>query len=378
MVEANLKYDGVDYPDLKSINQDQTFKIPLSTSNPLFALVISYTYTSLIPGITAAGQNENLIKYTSPADAEFLNYGHCKCLDSVPVTPDGMPTPAIITKTALDLSNIPFFIINAGSLVKPQVPCISFDMNPGNDIRTGNAVDESYIKKGLEYGEAFGRELAKLSKMVIIGESIPGGTTTALGVLIALGIDAWSKVSSSLTKNPHSLKNRIVKEGMAKAGIPFGSFRNDPIRAIAAVGDPMIPVVAGLACGISSSGSNVMLAGGTQMTAIVAVISAMNRALGNICIGTTCYVANDPDSDIQGIANEICSDFPICAIDLHFDDSERPGLKAFANGFVKDGAGAGGVSILAMLKSRGSLTGTSLLRSIEIEYDKLMRKQQKK
>jgi uncharacterized protein (TIGR00303 family) len=214
--------------------------------------------------------------------------------------------------------------------------------------------------------------------MVIIGESIPGGTTTALGVLIALGIDAWSKVSSSLTKNPHSLKNRIVKEGMAKAGIPFGSFRNDPIRAIAAVGDPMIPVVAGLACGISSSGSNVMLAGGTQMTAIVAVISAMNRALGNICIGTTCYVANDPDSDIQGIANEICSDFPICAIDLHFDDSERPGLKAFANGFVKDGAGAGGVSILAMLKSRGSLTGTSILRSIEIEYDKLMRKQQKK
>jgi uncharacterized protein (TIGR00303 family) len=377
LIEANLKYDGVEYPDLRSVNQDQPFRMPLAANNPLFALVISYTHTSIIPGITAAGQNENLIKYTSPADAEFLNYGHCKCLDSVPVTPDGMPTPAIITKTALDLSNMPFLVINAGSVVKPQVPYISFEMNPGNDIRTGNAVDEINVKKGLEYGEAFGRELAKLSKMVVIGESIPGGTTTALGVLVTLGIDAWSKVSSSLTKNPHTLKNTVVREGMAKAGIPFGCFKNDPVRAIAAVGDPMIPVVTGLACGISGSGSNVMLAGGTQMTAIVAVISAMNKSLENICIGTTCYVANDPYSDIQGIANEICSDFPICAVDLHFEDSQRPGLKAFANGFVKDGAGAGGASIIAMLKSRASLTGTSILRSIEIEYDKLMQKQPK-
>lgn len=369
--EANLIFEGVSYPDLKIITRYPSFKIPLSGGNPIFALVISYTYTSLIPGISAAGQNEDLIKYTSPADAEFLNYGHCKCLDSVPVTPDGMPTPAIITKTALNLSNIPFLIIDAGSVVKPQVPYISFDMNPGNDIRTGNAMDKSYVMKGLKYGEAFGRELAKLSKTVIIGESIPGGTTTALSVLVALGIDAWSKMSSSLMKNPHNLKNRVVKEGMAKAGISFGCCKNDPERAIATVGDPMVPVVTGLACGISESGSNVMLAGGTQMTAIIALISAMKRSLENICIGTTKYVAEDPSSDIRGIVNEICSEFPVFAVDLHFEDSKRVGLKAFANGFVKDGAGAGGLSILAMLKSRGSLTGTSILRSVETEYDLL-------
>jgi hypothetical protein len=39
---------------------------------------------------------------------------------------------------------------------------------------------------------------------------------------------------------------------------------------------------------------------------------------------------------------------------------------------VKDGAGAGGASILAILKSRGSLTGISILKSIEKEYDKLV------
>ena len=372
-----MEFDGIEYPDLSFVGQDPSFKISLPADNPIFALVISYTYTSLIPGITAAGQNEDLIKYTSPADAEFLNYGHCKCLDSVPVTPDGMPTPAIITKTALDLSNTPSLIVNAGSIVRPQVPYVSFEMDPGNDIRTGNAVEEIQVKKALKYGETFGRELAKLSKMIIIGESIPGGTTTALGVLVALGIDAWSKVSSSLNMNPHSLKNKVVMEGMATAGIPFGCFKNDAVRAIAAVGDPMIPVVSGLACGISESGSNIMLAGGTQMTAVIAAINAMNRSLKNICIGTTCYVTNDPNSDIRGIANQICPNFPICAVDLHFEDSKRSGLKAFANGFVKDGAGAGGATILAMLKSRASLTGTSILRSIETEYDKLLGWQQK-
>ncbi len=42
------------------------------TTNPLFVCVISYTETSQVPGITFAGANPDLIKYTSPADSEFL------------------------------------------------------------------------------------------------------------------------------------------------------------------------------------------------------------------------------------------------------------------------------------------------------------------
>ena len=120
-----------------------------------------------------------------------------------------------------------------------------------------------------------------------------------------------------------------------------------------------------------------MLAGGTQMTAVIAVIRAMNRSLENISIGTTRYVAEDPSSDMRGIVSEICSDFPVYAADLHFEDSRRLGLRAFTDGFVKDGAGAGGTSILAMLKSSGSLTGDTILRSVETEYDLLTRTQQR-
>ena len=39
-----------------------------------------------------------------------------------------------------------------------------------------------------------------LTDCLVIGESIPGGTTTALAVLKALGFDA--KVSSSIPNNP--------------------------------------------------------------------------------------------------------------------------------------------------------------------------------
>ncbi len=91
-----------------SVAKKELASLPIR--NPVFVCVISYTATCEIPGITVAGANLESLKYTSPADAEFLHYGHCKCIDKVPVTPDGKPTPAIITRAALRLSNIPFFV----------------------------------------------------------------------------------------------------------------------------------------------------------------------------------------------------------------------------------------------------------------------------
>ena len=48
--------------------------------NFLFSFVISYSETCEIPGITFAGSNPELIKYTPPADAEFLHYGFVKSI----------------------------------------------------------------------------------------------------------------------------------------------------------------------------------------------------------------------------------------------------------------------------------------------------------
>ena len=79
----------------------------------LFSFVISYTETAEIPGITVAGADPDFLKFTPPADAEFLHYGFCKSIDVIPMTPDGKPTPALLTKAALESAGIPQVVINA-------------------------------------------------------------------------------------------------------------------------------------------------------------------------------------------------------------------------------------------------------------------------
>lgn len=339
-----------------------------SAKNPIFICVISYTATSEIPGLTVAGANPDLVKYTSAADSEFLYYGHCKCINFVPATPDGKPTPALITRVALQLSEIPFLIVDAGAMIKPSIPCVSFGLKPGRNIVKENAMDVSSVDKAFDQGALFGRQVAKLSDLLIIGESIPAGTTTTLAVLSALGIDAKFKVSSSMPENPHDLKNKVVVSAMKRAMTAFGS-ASSPFEAIATFGDPMIPSVCGIATGALGEGSKVMLAGGTQMSAIVAILKYLGNPLRKICIGTTSYVMQDSSSDLQGLVSMISGKVPLLSCNLHLEKSNKQGLRAFAEGFVKEGVGAGGASIAAILKSKGKITGMKLMRAIEKEYE---------
>jgi len=40
----------------------------------------------------------------------------------IPMTPDGKPTPALLTKASLESASIPQVIINAGSKIPPKLP----------------------------------------------------------------------------------------------------------------------------------------------------------------------------------------------------------------------------------------------------------------
>jgi len=340
-----------------------------ATKNPVFVCVISYTATSEISGLTVAGANAELVKYTSPADAEFLYHGRCRCIDVVPATPDGKPTPALITRTALQLARIPLLVVDAGAKVKPSIPYVSFGVEPGRNIMNENAMDISNVKRAFEHGELLGKQLAIMSDLTVVGESIPGGTTTALAVLRALGIDARFKVSSSMPENPHNLKNKVVDSAIERV-IAGGIGRiNSPFEAISTFGDPMMPSVAGIASGVLSASGKIMLAGGTQMSAIVAILKHLGRSLNGLYIGTTTYVTKDPSSDLSGLVRMASEQVPILSCDLHLGESSKPGLQAFAKGFVKEGVGAGGASIVAITKSRGKITGKKLMNAIEKEYE---------
>ena len=340
-----------------------------ATKNPVFVCVISYTATSEFPGLTAAGANAELVKYTSPADAEFLYRGRCSCIDVIPATPDGKPTPAVITRTALQLATIPLLVVDAGAKVKPSIPYVSFGVEPGRNILNENAMDITSVKRAFEHGELLGKQLAIMSDLTVLGESIPGGTTTALAVLRALGIDARFKVSSSMPENPHNLKNRVVDSAIKRVIADGIQVISSPLEAISAFGDPMMPSVAGIASGVLSANGKIMLAGGTQMAVIVAILNRLGRLLNGLYIGTTTYVTKDPSSDLSSLVRMASERVPILSCDLHLGESSKPGLQAFAKGFVKEGVGAGGASIVAITKSRGKITGKKLMKAIEKEYE---------
>lgn len=151
----------------------QNFLDRIRGKRPLFVCVIATTETAKIPGLSAAGANPEITDYTPPADAELLLLGKCRCIPGVPVTPDGIPTPALISMSALRLAGIPILVINAGSKVKPMVPFIDLGGSPGKDIRTGNAVEK--VEEIFQNARILGEQLAGTSDYLVIGESIPGG-----------------------------------------------------------------------------------------------------------------------------------------------------------------------------------------------------------
>jgi len=347
----------------------ETFLRRLEGKNPLFICTIGTTETAKILGISAAGKYPELTDYTPPADVELLLLGRCKCIPSVPVTPEGIPTPALITMSALKLADIPVLVASGGLKVKPHIPFLDLGGSPGRDIRTGKAVDD--VEEVLERARIAGESLAKTADYLVVGESIPGGTTTALGVLLAMGVDARGKVSSSMPGNPHELKIKTVEAGLKAADVEFGSLKNDPMKAISCVGDSMMSSFAGLVLGAADK-VPVLMAGGTQMGAVLAVVNALKQdVLNNVAIGTTRWIVADKTADLKGIVTQI-TDVPILAADLDFGQSRFEGLKAYEVGVVKEGVGAGGAAIAAMVKSKGSITKEVLLREIEGNYEHLV------
>jgi len=348
---------------LGNLDKGQNFVESIEKKRFLFSLVISYTETSEIPGITVAGTNLDFIKFTSPADSEYLHYGTCKCIDSVPMTPDGKPTPAILTKVALECASIPHVVINAGSKIIPDIPFFETGLEPGKNIQNEPALDRYYVLRAVEYGRMIGRTLGAVTDCLVIGESIPAGTTTAMAVLKGFDIDA--KVSSSIPKNPLELKNNVVNAALKR------SKSKDAYDVIANLGDPMIPLVAGM-LGTASQTCKVLLAGGTQMAAVLALGHTTGYNENNIAIGTTSYIVNDDSANFLDMIKEI-ADIPILIVNPKLEDSKIQGLRSYSEGFVKEGVGAGGAMISAILKT--GITSEKLLEKTEEEYQRIITSQ---
>lgn len=307
--------------------------------NPLFICILANTETAKIPNISAAGKSPELTDFTPAADAELVETGNAISIKEPAMCPSGAPTPAVLTRASMLLTGIPCLFINAGLRVRPKISVIDINAQPGGDIRNGYAVpDAADIYKS---SEALGRKLSRLSDFVIIGESVPGGTTTALGVMRALGYDG--KVSSSFPDNPLGIKERVVSEGMKKAGISFGCLKNNPLSAVECLGDPMMAAAAGLVDGL---GTKTILAGGTQMVSVLGIIKALGLER-DVSIATTCYVARDATANFREMIDIL--GYRAFTADPGFGSARFKGLRMYETGNVKEGVGAGGAMFAAAM-----------------------------
>jgi uncharacterized protein (TIGR00303 family) len=336
---------------------------------PTFCCVLAHTDTCLIPGLSAAGVSEALRPLTPAADAEVVLLGSPRCLTTLPSNPLGAPGPAAITRAAVKLGGFSASFAGIGLSVWPEVACARIDGEPGRSIELGNAVPDAARLFGV--GLQLGRALASAGAYVVLGESVPGGTTTALALLLALGYSAEGRVSGSQPGNAHELKTRVARAALASAALAPGDGRADPLGALARLGDPMQPVVAGATIGAASVDTDVLLAGGSQMLAVAALVNALGgrAALEHVAIGTTRWIVTDPAADVIGLARDISPTLPILAVNLDFSTSRHTPLHAYERFMVKEGVGAGGACVAALLASGASIE--ALGAAIDAAYDEV-------
>ncbi|MEH1917491.1 nicotinate mononucleotide-dependent phosphoribosyltransferase CobT [Nostoc sp.] len=367
---------------------------------PVFACVLGFTETGLIPGISAAGRTPEDRKYTACADAEFLYYGpEHKAQYPLPPLAAGA-SPVLISRAVFESLKIPIHLFNAGLPQPPAVPVIDLGGAPAQCLSGGAAMEITTVHHLFEQGLLWGERLAANIQQgyLIVGECVVGGTTTALAILTGLGIDAAGKVNSSHPVCNHSQKWSLVQAGLEKMKGSRGQgargreqdkiFQSqtqnsvDPLKLVAAVGDPMQVVVAGMAIAASRS-CGVMLAGGTQMLAVYALMSAIAQAYAlswqpeAVVVGTTRWVAEDPTGATVDLALNLGKNSltpsggtpPLLATHLSFADSRYPQLRAYEQGFVKEGMGAGAACIAAHLSQ--DWQQHQLLAAIEAQLERL-------
>ena len=300
---------------------------------PVFAGVLANTLLSTVPGVSGAGPGPEKTVYTPVLDAELVTRGAITSMPARPNTPTGCPTPATITRAMMELTGISPLFVNAGLVHRPTVPCIDLCGEAGRDPRVSDAVPGA--GEIFRNGEILGRYLSRYADLLVTGECVPGGTTTALCVLRALGYPV--RVSSSFVNNPEIIKEEIWNAVKERVGTRFPA---DPIDVVRITGDPMMAAAAGMVSGYKG---RVVLAGGTQMLAVAAMLKALGKTLPDVAM--TCYVRNDPGADIGDTGKAL--GVRIFSVDPGFGEIGHTGLARYCEGEVKEGMGAGGAIFLA-------------------------------
>lgn len=329
-----------------------------------FILVIAGTNTIQHSGISAAGASHEELQYTAALDAEFLVNGKTSLKGKLPFSPEGIISPVIFTRAAVELEKFEPLIINAGSHHKPDCEFLDFKSSPSADIASGQAMPIEEVYE-LFYKTKLWAE-ANLNEDFVLAECVVAGTTTAQAVLKLLGFQTSGLVSSSFPSGNKDIKSQVIEQAVSH--LPEGwqeNIEDDPLYAFAYVGDAMQVVFCALAQVAAAKKLKVIFAGGTQMLAIKAVLDRLDKKAAEsifICPSpwlvddeSSCFmslkekvspntkfmeVKKDAAATLKDKVNEICKRENLA---ISFDEI----ITAYNQGHVKEGVGLG----LALLRS---------------------------
>lgn len=364
-----------------SIHNDPTGKLSLlfdrlslsPAGSGRFVLAVGSTSTSDVPGVSAAGACAASRRLTPKIDAEVLASGKLTDGACLPVSPSGIVSPVIISRAMVQLCRQAVSIVDCGSFYSPAVPHVKAGSLPAACVSSGRALSlercRSLFRAGLEIGE----KMAKDGHYLVIGECVPGGTTTAAAVLTALGFSVDRLVSSSMVVTDYELRRQLISRGLEAANLSAEQIEREPLWAVASVGDPMQPFVSGMAISASRT-VPVILGGGSQMLAIWALITRLCEAYSlpvrreALAVVTTKWISPDSHSASSTLSAMLRA--PLAASCPDFFQSRHPGLRAYELGNVKEGVGAG--AAMAVAHAACGYDGHTIAEAIDSEYDELV------
>ena len=352
MSKLRIKFFGSKFS--KKVIKNKINHIKSELDKFLYYLIIAGTNTSQIQGISAAGIDPKSRQITALADAEFLLFG--PTFDhkyKLPLLTAGV-SPALISNVCADMIKANLIVIPLGLEKKPYFKHLVIEKplaRPAKCLSSGKSMTKSRVKSLYEKGLLIGR--SKIKPIVIL-ESVPGGTTTAQAIMEAHGLEVSDLVGSSLLNPPRKLKKEIILKGLNNANLD-NDF--DSIDVISALGDPFQAFSMGLLIGARDANQTVILCGGSQMIAVLLLaleyVNTLDKQsfVDSIFIATTGWLLNN--KDLNNLLGLVAEKHNINLLGLgsclNFESSQYQELRDYEIGYVKEGVGAGGMSILAYL-----------------------------
>ena len=349
---------------------------------PDLLLVLASTRTAEQQGISAAGCTPAARRTTALADAELLLKGpSVPPVWSLPPLPAGV-SPALISWVVCDQLGLDPQVAALGLPMPPRFPHLRFEdpcSGPGGCVSSGSAMKPERADQLIHRGRRLGE---RLRRPLVLAECVPGGTTTALAVLTGLGLPVQKLVSGSALNPPMELKQQLVSEGLSY--LPPQT-KSDPLALLAAVGDPFQALATGLLIGVLDSDQPVLLAGGSQMAAVLALAlqavpaDRRQQLCDRVLIGTTAWLAAErleaatPASSLMTLLGNLEQHYSVSvqayAAGLRFSASRQPRLRDFEKGHVKEGVGAGGLALLAQWRG---VSVNTLVQACDRAVDQLL------